>query len=245
MAFKVGIDPGHGGKDSGAVGKILNVFEKDITLKVAQLLNNILVDNGFTTFLSRKEDVYLSLRERADFFNKARVDLIISIHVNSSASPEPNYISTHILSSGGSAEKFAIAIQKELVATMKWPDGGVRENNFYILRETEAPAVLVELGFISNEEQEKALLNEEIKLMLASALARGIAAAFHQTVVTEPTAEAGDFQDIKGHWAEQAIRRVVAAKLMSGYGDKTFRPEQNLTRAEFAVVLVKLLDRLS
>ncbi|MDN5347779.1 MAG: N-acetylmuramoyl-L-alanine amidase [Clostridia bacterium] len=237
MAVKIGLDPGHGGRDPGAVGPG-GLQEKEVTLAVAGYLKEILVKAGFTVVVTRSGDQDVSLARRVEYLEAEKVELVLSLHLNSASTPEANYISSYILAPGGRAEKAAALLQKRLVEATGWPDGGVREANFYILRETSAPAVLVEMGFISNPEQEKALGQEVTQKLLAAALARGLAEFFGVEL------DAGNFPDIKGHWAEGAIRRVIAAGLMGGYPDGTFRPDQYLKRAELAMVLVKLLDRL-
>lgn len=237
MAWRIGLDPGHGGSDPGAVGN--GLLEKEVTLKVSLLLGNLLVKAGVEVAYSRKEDTDVSLEERASLFNRARVDLVVSLHVNSSEDSRAGYLATYILGFGGQAAKAARAIQQELVAALKWPDGGVREADFYILRETEAPAVLVEMGFLSHPQEAEALKTEEIRRLLALGLARGIA--------TYLGLDPGIFsakEDISGHWAEGAIRRCLELGLMHGYPDGSFRPDNFATRAELASALMNLLDKV-
>ncbi|SMB89359.1 N-acetylmuramoyl-L-alanine amidase [Thermanaeromonas toyohensis ToBE] len=238
MGWRIGLDPGHGGPDPGAVGAS-GLMEKEVTLEVALMLGERLSIAGCDVVFSRREDVDVSLPERVALFNRAKVDLVVSLHVNSSSSQEASYLSTYILAPGGQAEKAARFIQKEMVEALKWPDGGVREANFYILRETEAPAVLVEMGFLSHPQEEAALRRKETRQTLALALARGIALylGLNPDVFSLP-------QDIEGHWAEAIIRRCLELGLLKGYPDGTFRPDQPATRAELAAGLLNLLDRI-
>lgn len=170
--MKIGIDPGHGGRDPGAVAGDLK--EKDITLAVGLKLERFLQQAGLKTVMSRRDDREVSLLARASLFNRERVALIISLHVNSFVDPAPAYVCTFILAPGGRAGKAARLIQAELVAATGWPDGGVRIANFYLLRRTEAPAVLVEMGFLSNPAQASCLKGEDFREGLAKAIFSGV-----------------------------------------------------------------------
>jgi N-acetylmuramoyl-L-alanine amidase len=237
MSVKIGLDPGHGGRDPGAVGPG-GLAEKDVTLAMASYLKLFLTRAGLAVALTRIADQGVDLAARVDFLEAEKVDLVLSLHLNSTGNPAADYLSSYIVGPGGQAEKAATAIQRHLVQATGWPDGGVRQADFYILRETSAPAVLVEMGFISNPEQEKALGQQTTQRMLAAALAGGLATFFDVEIDTD------DFPDIKGHWAEGAIRKIAAAGMMEGYPDGTFRSEQFVTRGELATVLASLLDRL-
>lgn len=232
---KIGIDPGHGGSAPGAVAAN-GLQEKVVTLAVGLLLQQLLQKAGVAVVMSRTGDQDVSLADRAALFNREQVDLVISLHVNSTGTPEPNYVSTFILAPGGEAEKIARLIQAEVVAATGWPDGGVRQANFYILRETDAPAVLVEMGFISNTSVATQLATPAMQQTLAVAIFRGLAAYLGL--------KPGEPRDIQGHWAEEAIRQIMAAGIMNGYPDGTFRPDQAATRAEVAAALAKLLAKL-
>ncbi|GFN21737.1 N-acetylmuramoyl-L-alanine amidase [Thermanaeromonas sp. C210] len=238
MTKRIGLDPGHGGSDPGAVG-VNGLREKEVTLAVALLVAELLSRAGIEVVLSREKDVDVSLAERAALFNRAGLDLVVSLHINSSENPRADYLSTYILGPGGQAERVARTIQDELVRALGWPDGGVRQAGFYILRETEAPAVLVEMGFLSNPQEAQALKKEEVRQTLSRALARGIALHLGlDPAVFSPGS------DIAGHWAEATIRRCLELGLMHGYPDATFRPDNFATRAELAASLVNLLDKV-
>lgn len=169
---KIGLDAGHGGADPGAVG--LSEHEKNITLAIALELKKAIESSGNTVIMSREKDKTVSLDQRVDILNKANCDFVVSIHINSVASPVPGYISTFIQGLGGQAEKIARCVQPRLVQASGWPDGGIRVANFQITRETKMPAILVELGFISNPEQEKQLVQPEFQKKLAFAIASGL-----------------------------------------------------------------------
>lgn len=169
----IGIDPGHGGRDPGATGHS-GTREADINLDIALRLADRLKNQGHSTVLTRSTDVYVSLEDRAALLNQAQCDLVISNHVNASSNLEPHYISAYICKAGFRADKLAHHVLCSLVTATGWQDGGVRVANFYIIRKTIAPAVLVELGFISNPRQEKELNDPSIRDYLATAIAQGL-----------------------------------------------------------------------
>ncbi len=173
MSKKIGTDKGHGGKDPGSIG-FNGLLEKDVTLNIGLKLDELLINNGFTVITTRVEDKFMELADRTKLLNNAKCDMAVSIHVNSSTNKSANYIATYIQGKGGQAEILANHVQKQLVATTKFPDGGVRVENFHMTRETTMPAVLVELGFISNPEQEKWLREKSNQDKLAVAICKGI-----------------------------------------------------------------------
>ncbi len=174
----IGIDSGHGGRDPGAVGPG-GTREAHINLAVGLELACLLETpdpegQQVATVMTRSTDVYLSLSDREIFLNRHRCSLIVSLHVNAFHRPEPNYLSAFICARGGRAEQTAARLLPPLAAATGWPDGGVRVAPFYILRRTWAPAVLLELGFISNPEQEQMLRNPAWQAKLAGVIAEVI-----------------------------------------------------------------------
>lgn len=113
------IDAGHGGKDSGAVGK--RAKEKDIALKIALKLGKLIEDNvsDVKVIYTRKTDVFVELYERANIANKAEADLFISIHVNSSTKPTPTGTSSHVLGLHRTGENFDVAVTENSVILLE------------------------------------------------------------------------------------------------------------------------------
>ncbi len=165
----IGIDPGHGGIDPGAIGPT-GVREVDITLEISLLLTDKLKDKGHSVVLTRLEDEAVSLKDRVGLLNDAGCNLVLSIHINAFDNPESDYLSAWICGRGGEAEIIANDLITALATATGWPDGGVRVKGFYVLRRTNAPAVLLELGFISNPAQEQQLLDREIRETMARAI---------------------------------------------------------------------------
>lgn len=173
--MKIGIDPGHGGRDPGAIGPT-RLYEKDVTLGISLELGRLLKAAELELVFTRTDDRTMELITRTALLNNQKCDLAISVHINSATRQEANYISTFIQGAGGQAEQLAKKVQVELVQATGWPDGGVRVKNLHMTRETKMPAILVECGFISNPEQEKLLRQPEMQKKLARAIADGILA---------------------------------------------------------------------
>jgi N-acetylmuramoyl-L-alanine amidase len=171
--MRIGIDPGHGGSDPGAVSPS-GLREADANLDVSLKIAQILEMHGLEVVSTRAEDKYVSLFERVRTLNGAKCDYAVSLHCNASPNIEANYISTFIQGKGGEAEKLAKAIQARLVKATGWPDGGVRVQNLHMTRETAMPAVLVEMGFITNPKQGALLRDSKNRTLLAEAIATGI-----------------------------------------------------------------------
>ncbi len=139
------IDAGHGGSDHGAVyGQFT---EKDITLSIAKEIQKL---NGkrdqYEVILVRNEDTYPSLSERTHQINKLNPEMVISLHVNTSPQEETSKHGTEVyVQNSEASKKLAGKIYK------KFNVRKIEErSNLHILRETKAPAVLIELGFINN-----------------------------------------------------------------------------------------------
>jgi len=177
----IGIDPGHGGSDPGAVSPVrfeltdqLDTKEDDITLEISKKLQILLQAAGLDTYMTRVIDIYEDLLTRSSCINNMKCDLAVSIHINSNADANPKYMSTYIQTTGGEAERLATAVQTQLVATTGWPDGGVKVANLHMNRETNMPSILVECGFISNPGDERQLVDSNVQRKIAVAITNGI-----------------------------------------------------------------------
>ena len=165
------IDPGHGGKDPGAVSG--GVQEKDIALAVALKIGALLT--GYEVVYTRDEDVYVGLAERALIANQAQADLFVSVHCNSAPSASANGMEVYVHTTRGAAStRAAHAIYDRLLPASGFRGRGVKANDYAVLRETVMPAVLVELGFVSNEGDRAKLISEGWQDRAAEAIASGI-----------------------------------------------------------------------
>ena len=164
------IDPGHGGIDYGAIRSGIN--EKDITTDVSLRVAKILRSSGFKVYLTRDEDKTVSLQERVDFAEENNPDIFVSIHVNSSEGTTATGIETHYY------HDYSIGLAKVIHAAMvkhvDSKDRGLFKSKFYVINHTTMPAILVEIGFISNEEERQDLISEKRKQATAKAIAEGI-----------------------------------------------------------------------
>lgn len=173
------IDPGHGGSDPGAIG-LTGLKEKDVNLKIALKVGNLLESQGInvnytrTTDMRYSENLSQDLSLRAAFANNSKSKYFLSIHNNSFSQPTATGTETYALAPGGEGEKLAKAIQESLVSTIKLPNRGVKFANFAVLKETTMPAALTEVCFISNPKEETLLRDEVFLDEVALAIAQGV-----------------------------------------------------------------------
>lgn len=234
-AYTVVLDAGHGGKDPGAVGKISQ--EKDLNLslvlQIGKLLNEQYPD--VKVVYTRSTDVFIPLQTRADIANKNNADLFISIHTNASESKDakgvetfilgtekmeknldvamrenavmkleadykttyqgfdPNSIDSYIMfelmqnSYMDQSLQFATQVQKHFVGHLNRSDRGVRQAAFWVLLKTACPSILFEMGFISNQDEEKYLNQPEAMNQMAQALVNAFGAYTHKQAVKKET----------------------------------------------------------
>ena len=164
------IDPGHGGIDGGAVKAGIN--EKDINLDVSKMIAQILAKKGYKVELTRWDDRTMSLEERVEFSDKKRAEIFVSIHVNSSVSSEPNGIETHWWTDDGF--NLAQVVHEEFAKKVKAEDRGLIKSKFYVINHTKAKSILVEIGFISNDNERSELVTQSRKQKTAEGIAEGI-----------------------------------------------------------------------
>ncbi|MBR5784636.1 MAG: N-acetylmuramoyl-L-alanine amidase [Bacteroidales bacterium] len=234
------IDPGHGGRKPGAIGK--KSKEKDITLSVALKLGKVIESNfkDVKVLYTRKTDVDIDLAERAKMANRAKADLFISIHANSHRKQDPSGTETFVMGLSTSKANMEVArtenadilleadyknnseyqgfdpnspesyimftlyqnaflekslnfaeyIQKQYKSRIKTIDRGVKQGELFVLYKTSMPAVLTEIGFISNPKEEEYMMTEEGQneyvYCIASAFAQYKASEEGSTLVEIP-----------------------------------------------------------
>jgi len=182
------LDPGHGGRDPGAIGPT-GLEEKFVTLDIARRLRRLLEDVGVRVVMSRGEDRFVPLEERARLANRSGAEVFVSIHVNAAPSRRSVGVETYYLGYAGPpgsparragtlerSLRLARCIQQALASALTVPDRGVKEKNLNVLRNCRLPAVLVEVGFLSNPSSERLLYRPSYRQRLAVLIARGIAA---------------------------------------------------------------------
>jgi N-acetylmuramoyl-L-alanine amidase len=175
----VALDAGHGGSDSGAVG-VTGLKEKDVNLAITLALDVYLRAAGIDTVLTRSGDTFPTLQDRARIANEARATIFVSVHNNAAADPNARGAETFYQ---GTPEKYSVegrrlaeAIQKEVVEALGCVDRKARThwNNLYVLNNTLMPAALVEVGFLTNAQEEALLKDPAYRARAAEAIGRGI-----------------------------------------------------------------------
>ena len=170
--YKVVIDAGHGGEDPGAPS-VTGDWEKAFNLAVARKVYKLLErDDRITPYMTRSEDVYVGLYERAGFANDLGADLFISIHANRFTKSSVSGVETYY--NRADSLKLAEVMHKHLLKATGIADRGVRKANFVVIRETKMPAVLLECGYLSNAGDAKLLYTESVQDRIAAEIVAGI-----------------------------------------------------------------------
>ncbi|MVO99689.1 N-acetylmuramoyl-L-alanine amidase [Paenibacillus lutrae] len=250
MAYKVVVDPGHGGSDPGAIG-VNGLKEKTVNLDISLKLRDELRKKGIQVVMTRSDDRYLALADRVEFTNAQKADILVSVHANSNPSSSPGgsqvlyYDSAYPQASyPASPEMEALTpyskqlAQKVLNSVLKQTglkDQGLVPSAVYVVRKGTIPSVLVETAFLSNSKEAAMLADSAFRQKMAKAIADGIA-EFQPPV----------FADTSVHWAKDAILRMKNKGWMEGIGN-LFEPNRALTRAEFVTVMDRVfhLDGLT
>lgn len=166
------IDPGHGGRDPGAIG-IGGLQEKAINTTISNRVQQRLQAAGLTVLMTRNSDYWVGLEPRTDFANRAGADVFVSIHANaiSMDRPEVNGLETYYYSSG---QRLAQSIHSSVLRSTDMGDRGVRQARFYVLRHTTMPAVLVETGFVTGATDAARFRNPAAVNQIADSIAQGV-----------------------------------------------------------------------
>jgi N-acetylmuramoyl-L-alanine amidase len=173
--LKIVLDPGHGGKESGASGPT-GYLEKDVNLAVSKLLRDELVKRGATVVMTREDDKEVSLAERQAIISQEEPAIALSVHYNSlpDNGDAENTKGVGTFWYHPQAHNLAVFMQKYLVKELDRPSYGVFWDNLALTRPHAAPSVLLELGFMSNPEEFEWVVNSEEQKKLANAIAQGI-----------------------------------------------------------------------
>jgi N-acetylmuramoyl-L-alanine amidase len=167
------IDAGHGDQDPGALS-ITGRHEKDFTLAIAKKVEQLLIqDKRLNVLMTRSDDTFIPLDDRVSFANNIQTDLFLSIHGNSA---KATVSGTETYYSRPESIAFANLIHKNVVAATGFTDRKVRQADFRVITKTTMPAVLVEVGYLSNKNDESAMFMEAFQDKIAAS----IAAAFKE-----------------------------------------------------------------
>jgi len=166
------IDPGHGGKDSGAIG-IGGVLEKDVILPISKRITEVLERNGIQVIMTRDSDYFVTLPGRVTMAERANADVFVSIHANSAGAnrPEVSGLETYHYDSG---LRLAQIVHSKILQSLNVRDRKVRKARFYVLRKTSMPSILVETGFLTGRDDAAKLRTSAYQNQMADAIAQGI-----------------------------------------------------------------------
>ena len=187
------IDPGHGGKDAGAIRS--GFREKDLTLRIAMRVRDRLVRAGYRVTLTRHTDIALTLAQRAALAKALKADLFLAIHINAAENPAISGIETFAMTPAGAPSStnakpdntrypgnrcdvnnlaLASMIHRYMLGRTGGADRGVKRARFQVLREISMPGVLIECGFISNPSEARRMASAEYQEKLARGIADGV-----------------------------------------------------------------------
>lgn len=172
--FVVVLDPGHGGRDPGAVGRG-GLQEKQVIFPIAQEVAALLTQQGIRVVMTRYDDREVDLEPRVQVAEQSNATVFVSIHANAISldRPEVNGVETYHSGSPG-GRQLAQAIHQSLLENLPTRDRQVREARFYVIRRTSMPAALVEVGFVTGAEDAPRLADPAYRSRVAAAIAQGI-----------------------------------------------------------------------
>ena len=175
----IAIDAGHGGKDSGTRSDSYSYEEKQLTLSTARMVRDYLKELGYKTIMTRDDDLFVALDDRAQIANTNNVTLFVSIHYNhcpdsSVQGMEIFYYRDEKTERHLHSHRLGDTILSQLV----WHTGaearGIKKGKFAVIRQTKMPAVLVEAGFLSNPKEREKIKDPMYRRFIAKGIVRGI-----------------------------------------------------------------------
>ncbi|MEK4060884.1 MULTISPECIES: N-acetylmuramoyl-L-alanine amidase [Paenibacillus] len=173
---RIVIDPGHGGSDPGMLGTSFDTLEKDLNLQTALYVRDYLTAKGARVELTRTQDQRPSLARRVQIGQSVGADAFVSIHYNSSPKNVSGTLTFYYSESDDL--RLARSIENRLGQGIGLKSNGVSFGNYHILRENNLPAALVELGFLSNRNDEAVVRTSAYQKKAAKAIAEGLADYF-------------------------------------------------------------------
>ena len=171
------LDPGHGGSDKGAT--LQKIQEKNLSLKTAVLVKRYLNEKGYRVVLTRSRDIFLPLSKRTHIANRTKSALFVSIHYNAFKSSQVEGIEVYYYNKGpkwrqSRSKKLAQCVLDGMIMVTQAKNRGIKPGNFYVIRETQMPAILIEGGFITHPQEHVHLSNQKYIETLAHSIADGI-----------------------------------------------------------------------
>ncbi|WP_099159072.1 N-acetylmuramoyl-L-alanine amidase family protein [Virgibacillus ndiopensis] len=172
--FKVVIDPGHGGKDNGATGAS-GKYEKNFTLSLSKKVKKRLEQEpGIQVFMTRTDDSFISQesRYRPKYANKLNADIYVSIHGNTFSNPDVSGTETFYYHNN--SRLLANILQKHVVDATGFNDRGTKMKNLFVVKDTEMPSALIEVGYLTNPRDESKMLTDDFQNRIAASIVEGI-----------------------------------------------------------------------
>lgn len=169
--FVIALDPGHGGEDIGMSNG--DTVEKNVTLDICSKLKIMLERQGYQAVMLREDDTRVAKEDRIQAANDSKADLLISIHCGYSDDASESGAVSHYKKESKASENLAEMIQESLAEISGIQNGGASEGDYEIVANTDMPAVLIEVGYLSNAEEAASLGDDQYQ----STAARGIATA--------------------------------------------------------------------
>lgn len=174
------VDAGHGAHDSGARSRNGQVLEKNLNLAIARRVSEALTSEGVTVIMTRKSDVFIPLKERADIANRNKADFFISVHINSNTSGSTSGGITFYHLQDPIGRLLADCIQAEIAkgsgipSIGTWSDGRIYDTGFAVLRHSTMPAVLIECGFINHPRDVARMVQDDFHRAIARGVVMGL-----------------------------------------------------------------------
>ncbi len=232
----VAIDPGHGGRETGAVGPLppgtptglpprvddrgrTALFEKDVNLDIGLRLQAVLASLGARTLMTRTTDsgggdrpwptTRADLAARVDIANEGGVNVFISVHNNALRATTSGTETFHYYYASAASRRLAVEVQREMLLALGLPDRGVKSAGFYVLRHTVMPAILTESAFLSNPSEALLLADPAVRQRIADAIARGV-----QRYAARGVAAPGTLPPTIGPWRTKPKRIPAGYRLV-------------------------------
>ncbi len=226
--MKVFIDPGHGGRDSGAVGNGLQ--EKALVLTISRHIRSMLLNEyeNVEVRMSREDDRFIELGERARLANAWRADCFISVHIN--AGGGAGFESFVHPSRAARTVQLQQTIHPKIVSEIQVVDRGMKTANFSVLRNTSMPAILTENLFIDNTADAAKLKDNDFLRAIARGHVEGIVSAFNLR-----RKQGGNQVNEPSPTHQKNWEKATAKGIFNGE-----RPKEPLTREQLATILNRL-----
>ena len=175
------LDAGHGGYDLGC--RLSSCNEKSLALSTTLMIKKYLNNMGYRVLLTRSRDIFISLKRRTEIANETKSKLFVSIHYNAAKNTDAKGIEVFYYKSKdkwrtGSSKKLAVRVLSKLIDRTGAKNRGVKDGNFFVIRETNMPAVLIEGGFITHENERSLLKDSGYREKIARGIAEGIDSYF-------------------------------------------------------------------